>query len=127
MPADQIGERWASAAIGNVRKLNASHQLEQHGAEMDAAADAGRRVVELAGLRFRERDEFSDRLRRNRGVDGEDVRIARDEAECSEIPPGIVSQSLVERGADRERRDVAEKQSTREVRWIGARSPGRTA
>jgi len=44
VPAEEVGQGRPAAAIRNVGEFDVRHLLEQDGAEMDAAADAGRRV-----------------------------------------------------------------------------------
>ena len=53
---------------------------EQFRPEMRRAAGAARREREFARLRFRERDEFAKRLRRNEVVDQDDMRARGDHA-----------------------------------------------
>src|SRR5436305_815252 len=61
VPAHELGERRGAAALGRMRELAVGHQLEQHGAEMDPAADPGRGVVEPARLLLVEIDQLADR------------------------------------------------------------------
>ncbi len=86
------------------------HQLEQHGAEMDAAADAGRGVVELARFRLGEIDQFADRVNRQGRVDQHDQRAGADQADGREILARVVADIRIERRIDAERPGTADHQ-----------------
>ena len=108
MAADKIGERRGAALVGNVGELDGRHMGEQLGAEMDAAADAGGGVIELAGLALGERDQLGDAFRRHRGIDQDRQRAGGDQADGGKILARIVTDIRVERGIDRERAGAAE-------------------
>ncbi len=119
--ADQIGERRRAAAIGHVRELDAAHHLEQHGAEMDAAADAGGGVVELARILLGERDQLRDAACRQIRVDQHDQRAGADQADRREVLARIVADVLVERRVDRQRAGPADDQGVAVGRGLGDR------
>ena len=75
---------------------------------MNAAADPGRRVVQLAGLALRERDQFGDRFRLDVRIDQHDQRAGGDQADRREILARVVADIGVERRIDRERAGAAE-------------------
>ena len=64
-PAEEVGHRRAAALVGDVDHVDAGALLEELAGEMSRAAHARRRIVDLAGLLLRERDEFGERLRRH--------------------------------------------------------------
>ncbi len=66
-------------------------------------AHARRGVDELAGTRFRERDQVFRRFHRKRRMHDEEVRLADALGDRREIAQRIVGQRLVDRRRDRER------------------------
>ena len=68
----------------------------------------GRRIVELAGLALRERDQFANRLRLDRGVHQHDQRARGDQSDRCEVLARVVADIRVERRIDRERAGAAE-------------------
>src|SRR5215470_14319657 len=73
-PGDEIDDRRAAATIGDVQELDRRKSLEQLAGEVGRAAGSSRRKGELPGVRLRERDHLSDRLRRQRRRDRHDQR-----------------------------------------------------
>ena len=71
---------------------------------MRARRDAARCVVELAGLRFRERDQLLHRFHRQRRMHDEDVRQRREARDRREVAHRVERQLLVQARIDRERR-----------------------
>ena len=67
LPADQVGKRRRRAAIGHVHHVDAGHHLEQLAGDMDAAAVAGRRHVDLARIGLGIGDELGNGLGWNDG------------------------------------------------------------
>ena len=63
----------------------------------------GRAVIERAGLRLRERDEFAHRGGRHIGVDDERERACRDRRDRRELPDRVVARRTRRRGDRRER------------------------
>ena len=108
VPADQVGQRRRRTLVGNVGQLHARHRGEQFGAEMDAAADARGRIIQLAGIALGERDQLGDRFRRNGGVHQHDQRAGRDQADRREILARVVADIRIERRIDRVRAGAAE-------------------
>ena len=90
LPRYDVGIGWRRAAIGHVREVNAGHQLEQLHRQMLSGAIAGRRVVDLARLRFRQSDEFFDRMCRKIVAYHEDERKLRQHPDGREIADRIV-------------------------------------
>ncbi len=54
--------------------LDVGELIENHRGEMRAGAGAGGKIIEFAGMRFREHDEFPDGSGRQRGMDHERER-----------------------------------------------------
>ena len=100
----QVREGGRSAAIGNVRHLDAGHLQEQHLGQERRAAGAGRCHRELAGLGLGEVDQLLDRMGR-RGVRHEhEIGKLGDKRDRREIRNRIVAQRAVEAGVHRQRR-----------------------
>src|SRR5262249_45654511 len=62
LPADQVGERGRTTAIGHMEHVDMSHQLKQLAADMGHASAAARRHADRARVWFDVGDEFWARL-----------------------------------------------------------------
>ena len=69
--ADDVDHGRAPALERHVQQIGLA-ELEELAAEMLGAADAGRGVLEVAGLRLGERDQLLDDVGRQRGIDRDD-------------------------------------------------------
>jgi len=67
MAGDEVVERRAGAAVGNMRHLGAGDRHEQLGCQMRGRADALRGIIELARIGLGIGHEFLRRLRREIG------------------------------------------------------------
>ena len=65
LAAEQVDDRLAAALVRDVVDLDVGELGEQRAGEVLRAADAGRGVGHLAGLRLRERDQLGHRFRRH--------------------------------------------------------------
>src|SRR5215467_13893946 len=108
LTADEIVERWTTAAIGNVVELHAGAQPEHFKAQVLHSAVARRGPVESAWRRLGDRDHIADALGRNRIVDHENVRHQRGKEHRLEILDRIVRQSRIEGWIHRMCRAVVE-------------------
>ncbi len=72
-PADEILHGGRRALVGDVGHVDARHRLEKLAGEVAGAAGAARAEVELARLRFRERDELRDRVGLHRRIHHQDM------------------------------------------------------
>ena len=82
-----------------MRHFDARHLGEEGAGQMLRAAVSGRCVIDLARFRLRERDQFPDGFRRQRGMDHDDIRSAGDLRHRGIILQRIVRKFLVERRA----------------------------
>ena len=57
MATDQVGQRRRAALVRNMGDVDAGFGREIDRAEMNAAADAGGRIIDPSGLVFGERDQ----------------------------------------------------------------------
>ena len=64
LPRDEIVERRRDALVDDMHELDAGHRLQEFHRDVLRAADAARRVIQLAGTLFRERHQFLHRFRR---------------------------------------------------------------
>ena len=94
MPADQVVHRRPGALVRHMHDVDARHHFQQLAAEMRRCAVAPRRVVELAGLRLRERDELLQRFRRHLRVRHQNHRRGRKQADRHEVLERVVGQRL---------------------------------
>ena len=97
---DHSRRSGCAAFVRHVDQIHAGGLLEQLRPEVRGRTAAGRGVIQLAGPRFRVRNEFLQRTRRGR-VTHDDVLRGRDEAHRCEIPDGVVGNAL-DRGIERE-------------------------
>ena len=65
MAAEQVAHRRARSLVGDMHDVDAGHLLHQFAGEVRRGAQAARCVVERAGLRPREGEQVSQRLRRH--------------------------------------------------------------
>ena len=72
MAADHAVARLARGLVRHVHQVGAAQRFEQFARHMVRRAGAGRRIVEAARLRLRQRDEFLQVLRLHRRVDHHD-------------------------------------------------------
>ena len=75
-----------------MRQVDAGHQFEQLHRQMLSGAVAGRRIVDFARTRFRQRDEFLDRMRRKIVAHHDYERKLRQHAHRLKIADRIVGQ-----------------------------------
>ncbi len=68
LAAHHVGVGGADALIGHVHRVDPGAQLEHLAGKVRRGADAGRREVELAGIRFAIGDELGERLHRQGGA-----------------------------------------------------------
>ena len=89
LTTEQVGQE--TAAIRDVNQVNASHHLEQLGIHVRRRPKAGRRIIDLAGVRLRIGNEFGKRFplkiqRKNSGSGNKCLRaIGHDDAISSEL------------------------------------------
>jgi hypothetical protein len=62
---EEIDHRGRRTFVRDMRHVDAGHALEQFSGEMSGAAGAAGCKIELAGVRFRKRDELFDVTRRH--------------------------------------------------------------
>jgi hypothetical protein len=74
---DHVDHGRAAALERHMQEVDAGGQLEQLAAEMLEAADAGRGVLQLAGLLLCGREQVLHRMHRQVRVDHQDVRAGR--------------------------------------------------
>jgi len=84
--------------------------LEHLADQVRRRPDAGRRVVELARVRPRERDQLLHRFHRQPGIDDQQIGGGPKRSDRCEAFDGIVVHVLVDQWADDERAGVAEEQ-----------------
>ena len=90
LAADQVVHHRAAALVGDVLHLQARQHTQHLAGEVLHAAARGRPVVERAGLGLRVRDEFLQRIGRNRRIDHHHQPAAADASHAGEILYGIV-------------------------------------
>src|SRR5436189_259744 len=78
-------ELAAAALVRDVDHLRSGLDLQQLAGEVERAADAGRAVVELAGLRLGLRDQVGERAHRRVGANDDDERRYRDACHGHEL------------------------------------------
>ena len=78
-----------------MQEVDLGRVLQHLHRQVRGRAVAGRRVVELARLALRERDEFGQRLRRDLRIDHQQVRRDRDQRDRREVLDRIVGQLRV--------------------------------
>jgi DNA-binding transcriptional LysR family regulator len=88
--AEQIVDGRRRAAIGHVDDVDLRRQLEEFAGKMRQAANAGGGKIELAGLRFRKRDEFGHVLGGNVACNDEHLRHGHDQRDGREILSDLV-------------------------------------
>src|SRR5258708_5915914 len=103
LPGEQVGQCGRRTAIGYVHHVDAGHYFEQLAGHMRPGAVAGRRHIELAGIRLGIGDEFGDRLRRKRWMHLHAVMLVADARNRRDVTDEIVFELLVERRVDRVR------------------------
>ena len=108
LPADDVGERRADAAVRDMHDVGAGRELELLAEQMADRTVARRRVGQLAGMRAGKRYEGRHVGRFDRRIDRHDVRHFRDVADRGEIVEHIERKVLVGRGIDRQRRCSAD-------------------
>src|SRR5450631_4190865 len=86
---------------------------------MDAAAFAGRGVIELARLRLGERDQLLHVVRGQRRVDQNDERAGGDEPDRREVLARVVADVWIKRRIDGERSGAAEPERVAVGRGLG--------
>src|SRR5262245_10891524 len=96
MPAEQVGERRASALVGNMCQVDACLLSEQHGPEMDATAAPGGVFVELAGLRLGEVDQLLQVACADRFAHEDNERAGGNQADRREVLAGVVTDIGIE-------------------------------
>ena len=89
-------------------EIDAGGICEQHSAEMDATASAGRCIVEFARLRFGERDQLLNVARGQRLVHQNNQGTGGDQANRREILARVVSGIRIKRRIDGKRTGAAE-------------------
>ena len=97
------------ALVGDVQELNAGFVREQFRQQMHLASDAERGVGELARLRFGQRYQFGDIVRRDRWVPHQHHAEIANQRYRREIAKYVIRQLRIEMGIDRET-DVDTKQ-----------------
>src|SRR5665213_4469860 len=102
-----------------MRDVDAGLFREQHRAEMNAAAFAGGGVIELAGLRFGERDQFLHIMRGQRRVHQNDEWTGSDQSDWREILARVVADIGVKRRVNRKRAGAAEAKRVAVGRGLG--------
>ena len=119
MPTEQIGQRRSGALVRNMREVDSSGVGKQHGAETDAAAGAGRGIVKLARLRFRERDQFLHIVRRHRLVHQDNERAGGNQADWCKILARVVADIRIECRIDGERAGATKSERIAVGRRLG--------
>ena len=92
--AEEVGHRGTAALVGDVEHVDAGALLEELAGEMPRAPHTRRRIGELAGLRFGERYEFRERLRRHARMDNDHVREHDAHRDWRDVALRIVGQVL---------------------------------
>ena len=88
LAAEQVVDRGRRALVGHVHDLDARLDLQQLARKVRDAAGAGRAVVDLAGIRFRMRDQLGQRVHGQRRIDHDDFRHAHHGRDQREVPAG---------------------------------------
>ena len=96
--AEQVGHCLRGAFIRDVHESDAGHIAEQRARKIGGRTVAGRCVVQLTGLRFRERAEFLDVGGRQAGIRGEYQRSGADDSNRREIALAVVWHRFDEAG-----------------------------
>jgi hypothetical protein len=96
MTGNYILQRGRRALVGDMHDVNMRLRLEQFAGEKCGRAVTRGRKVELAGLCFRERDQFSHRVDAQHRIDHQDIGLRANQADWREILLGIVSNVFVE-------------------------------
>jgi hypothetical protein len=95
LPAEHGRARWTIAVVRHVHDIHARRVIQHFHREMRRRAGARRSIVELARLRFRERDEFLQVRGLHAGIEHEQVRRRSDERDRREILDRIVPELRV--------------------------------
>ncbi len=103
LPADYIGYGLTAALVIDARDVDAGHRLEQLGGEMRRRTGRTRRIVQLAGPRFGERDQLLHRLDRQRRIDHDQIRRARYQYQRREVFHRVPRQIALQKRCQPER------------------------
>jgi hypothetical protein len=114
-----------------VQHFDADLPAEKLGRHVPGAAGPRSRVAQIAGPRFRERDQFFDRAHRQRGIDDQHLRHETRKSDRREIPEDVVTRvgddrrHHRERIGDREQRITVGRRFRDELRADELLAPGR--
>ena len=97
---EQVGHCRRSAAIGDMRHLDADALQQQFHGQMRQRADAGRGVIELARILLGVGDEFLERLERRSRIADQHLRHRGDDRDRHQVFFGVVRQLRLQRGVD---------------------------
>ena len=97
---NHVEQRRRGAFVGDVRELDAGELVEHLARQVRRRADAGRGVVQHAGLAARELHQLADRCGRQRAVDHQHVRRRGDARQRSEVAHRVERQVLPQVGQD---------------------------
>ncbi len=104
LPADEIADGGAGAAIGDVGEVDAGAGFEQLAREMQRVADARRAIGQLVGGIARQRDQLAHRRGTQGGVDRQHIAVgAAKRGDGGEIREHVVRQLAVDARVDRDR------------------------
>ena len=101
---DRLKQRQRGTFVRYGRDLHPGHGLEQLAGEMIGGALAGGSVIDLAGPGLRQRDQFLDRVGRDRWMNDGDGRRRAQHRDRREAAHGIECEFALEVRTDRHRR-----------------------
>ena len=90
MAGRHVGDRLRAVAIGHMREIDVEALLHVFGGQMRRAADAGRRIAELARPLLDVFDQFRNGVDRQRRIDHQDERRLHIERDRDEVLQRIV-------------------------------------
>ena len=108
--SDQVDRILRRALVRNVVEFDAGLKRKQFGGEMTDGADAGRAVVDLAGLGLGQRDEFLDVARGQARVQADATGAARNQHDGDQVAQRVVRHGVAHAGCDGQRPGIAGEQ-----------------
>src|SRR6516164_3729617 len=114
LSAEQIWQE--TAAIRDVKQVDACHHREQLSEDMGRTSNACRRIVDLARIGFGVGDELRDRLGWNRWIYHHDVGATANARDRRDVADEIKIEVRIECGVDRVTRHDRHEQCVA-VRW----------
>src|ERR1700730_4161499 len=114
LSAEQIGQE--TAAIRDVKQVDACHHLEQLSEDMGRTSNSCRRIVDFARIDLGLDDDLRDRLGWNRWIYHHDIGATANVRDRRDVADEIKIEVRIERGVDRVTRHDLHEECVA-VRW----------